>query len=212
MKLLFALALCAFSAPCFAAKTKAASGSASAPAATVAPAAAEPEAPRERKPGFWERAWASGKKTTGRVWGTTKKVGNVFHRGKSKSDDQGGWHQLSMSMTLDPVTVKLPDAKSVRVSVVVVNTGKTATQLDFPTTQRIEVVLKNDSGKVVSKWSEDQKLDEEQGFLVVNPEERLEYTATISTREMQAGQTYLIEAFFPNFDQLRASRTVVPVK
>lgn len=213
MKLLFALACVSlFFSPSMAAPAK------PKPKTPAAPAAApEPEAPRERKPGFWERAWGSTKKGAGRVWGTTKKVGETaaspFRRGEKKSGGaESGWRKLSMSMALDPAGVKLPETRSVRVSVTVVNTGKEPVQLDFPSTQRIEVLLKNEGGKVLAKWSEDQKLDEEEGFLVINSQERLEYSATISTREMTAGTTYLIEAFFPSFDQLRASRTVVPTK
>ncbi len=217
MKLLFALAataLCCTPVVAIAAKPKA-------PAQKPAAVAAAPEAPRERAPGFWERAWKSTQKGASSVWGGTKKVGektasiatSPFRRGEKKEEsEQSGWRMLSMTMTLDPMAVKLPDTKSVRASITVVNTGKIATQLDFPNTQRIEVVLKNEAGKVLSKWSEDQKLDEEQGFVVINPDERLEYTATISTREMSAGQTYLIEAYFPSFDQLRTSRTIVPTK
>jgi hypothetical protein len=213
MKLLFALACLPFLiAPSMAAPARPKSKPEAA-----APAAAEPDAPRERKPGFWERAWGSTKKGAGRVWGTTKKAGQAatspFRRGENKSGGpQSGWRKLSMSMALDPMAVKLPETRSVRVSVTVVNTGKEPVQLDFPNTQRIEVLLKSEGGKVIAKWSEDQKLNEEEGFLVINPEERLEYSATISTREMVAGSTYLIEAFFPSFDQLRASRTVVPTK
>lgn len=214
MKLLFALAaaaLCCNPLTAVAAKPKPA-----APTPAPVPAVA-PEAPRERAPGFWERAWKSTKKGADSVWSGTKKVGKTatspFRRKEKPSDsEQSGWRMLSMTMTLDPMAVKLPDNKSIRTTVTVVNTGKTATQLDFPTSQRIEVVLKNDAGKVLSKWSEDQKIDAEQAFVVINPEERLEYIATISTREMVAGQTYLIEAYFPSFDELRASRTIVPTK
>jgi short-subunit dehydrogenase len=85
-------------------------------------------------------------------------------------------------------------------------------QLEFPSSQRIEVLVKNEAGKVISRSSDDQRLDKEQGFLVINPEERLEYTAIVATRDMTAGQAYIIEAFFPGFDELRASRAVMPTK
>ncbi len=117
-----------------------------------------------------------------------------------------------MSMTLDPSLVKLPDTRAVRVTVQVVNNGKQAIQLEFPSSQRIEVLVKNEDGKAILRVSDDQKLDKEQGFLVINPGERLEYTATIATRDMVAGKAYIIEAFFPNFDQLRVSRAVLPTK
>jgi hypothetical protein len=180
------------------------------------PAAAAVSAPapapvKERKPGFWERAWSSTKKGTSAVGHAV-----VHPFGGSKKSKTGeaqvGWHDLAMSLVIDPAQVKLPDTRAVRVLFSVANKGKTAAQLDFPTTQRIEVLLKTDDGKTLSKWSEDQKVEAEQGFLVINPEERLEYSATVSTREMKPGNTYVIEAYFPNFDQLRASKTLMPVK
>ncbi len=185
-------------------------------AAAKAEAKAHPDAPRVRTPGFWERAWVS----SGKLWGTTKKVGSTaahvvtspFHLGRKKQDAESGWRNLSMSMTIEPTTVKLPQAKSVVVTVSVVNTGTQAAQFEFPNTQRIEVLLKAEDGKVLSKWSEDQKVSEDEGFLVVNAGEKLEYTATISTRDMAEGKTYIIEAYFPTFDELRTSRTVVPTK
>lgn len=108
--------------------------------------------------------------------------------------------------------MKIGETRAVKVTVTVVNTGRNAAQLEFPTTQRIEVLVKSDGGKVLSRASDDQRVDKEQGFLVINPEERLEYSATVSTRSMSAGSTYVIEAFFPAYEQLRASRTVSPVK
>ncbi len=218
MKLLLALAISTqifLAGPCLA-KNK---GAKPAPAADAAAttAMAKPETPRERTPGFWERSWVS----AGKLWGSTKKagsgVGNFVtapfrHHDPNANAMESGWRKLSMSMVLSPANVKLPQDKSVGVSVSVVNTGTDPVQLEFPNSERIEVLIKDDSGKVLSKWSEDQKLAEEEGFLVINPGEKLDYTATISTREMAAGKTYLIEAFFPKFDELRASRTVVPTK
>ncbi len=183
-------------------------------------------------PGFWERtwegtkqgtvrAWKSTKKGSARVWDSTKRVGektadlatSPFRRSKKTSHEpKTVWRQFGASMALDPAAVKLPECRSIRATIVLVNKGKTPAQLEFPNTQRIEVLVKNEAGKVFSRWSDDQKLDKEQGFLVINPEERLEYTATISTRDMSPGQTYIIEAYFPSFDQLRTSRIVVPTK
>jgi hypothetical protein len=46
--------------------------------------------------------------------------------------------------------------------------------------------------------------------MLINPRERLEYSAKISTREMKDGETFEIEAYFPGYEQMRVSRTVVP--
>jgi hypothetical protein len=218
MKKLFIIALtcvaCGASAAPKADKPK------SPPAAAAKPAAPAPEAPKERKPGFWERAWQSTKTGTQRAWDATKRAGSKtvdtvtspFSGKKKESESKTGWRQLSMGVTIDPPQVKLPGTNSLRVKVTVNNRGKHAVQLDFPTTQRVEVLVKNDSGKVLSRWSDDQRVDKEQGFVVLNPDERLEYSATVSTREMRAGQSYEIEAYFPDYDKLRASRPVSPVQ
>ena len=46
----------------------------------------------------------------------------------------------------------------------------------------------------------------------MNPGERLEYTVPVSTRELAAGETYTIEGFFPNYEQLKATKTITPEK
>jgi hypothetical protein len=201
MKKLFILAALSLTVAAIAAPAK--------PAKAPQPQAIEPATatPRPRKPGFWERAWDSSKKGTQRVGRTLTRP---FRKGEDKPGEVTGWRNLAMAVTLDPAVVKLADTRAIRVGVSVTNKGENAVQLDFPTTQRIEVLLKTEDGKVVSKWSEDQKVDQEQGFLVINPGERLEYTANISTREMSGGRTYIIEAYFPDFEQLRTSMMVAP--
>lgn len=115
-----------------------------------------------------------------------------------------------MTMKLDPPQVRLSDARVIEVIVSVVNHGKTAVHLEFPTSLRMEVVVKADGGKIVSRWSDDQRIEKEPGILLINPNERLEYSAKISTREMTAGRSFEIEAYFPSYERLRVSRTVVP--
>jgi hypothetical protein len=202
MKKLFILALLPVLAVAAPAKKKAETK----PAVVEAPT---PPPERPRKPGFWERAWTSTIKGTAAVG---RKVIHPFGGGKGKSAEaQVGWRNLAMTLTIEPAQVKLPDTRAFKVALAVVNKGTTAVQLDFPTTQRIEVLLRTEDGNVLSKWSEDQKVEAEQGFLVINPDERLEYSANVSTREMKGGKTYVIEAYFPNFPALRASKTLMPV-
>ncbi len=202
MKKLFILALFPLMAHAAPAKKK----------AEPTPAVIEEPAPvhhKERKPGFWERAWTSTKKTTAAVGRT---VSRPFGGSKDRpGDSKVGWRNLELTLTLDPAHIKLSTTKAMKVGLAVVNKSKAAVQLDFPTTQRIEVLLRKDTSEILSKWSEDQKVEPEQGFLVINPEERLEYSATISTREMKAGQNYFVEAYFPNFPELRSSKPITPV-
>lgn len=171
-----------------------------------APGADEPQA----KPGFF-----------GRLWGSTKRIGektadvvkSPFQKSAPKdSTARTDWQSLTMTMQMDPAVVKLPETRVLEVTVAVVNKSKKAVQMDFPTSQRIEVLVKNETGRILSRWSDDQRLDKEPGFILVNPGERLEYAARISTREMTVGSSFQVEAFFPGYARLRTIRTVTPTR
>ena len=102
---------------------------------------------------------------------------------------------------------------SVTVTVTVANeSSKKYVHLNFPTSQRIEVLVQDSTGKVVNTWSEDQSFTNDPAAVTVNPGERLEYAVSVATREMTAGQPYLIEASFPNYAELKVQQQVVPLK
>ncbi len=171
------------------------------------------------RPGFWRRTFQKTKDGVGTVWDATKGAGKktadvvaapfVRKAGKDPRDAAGA-RNLAMSMKLDPAKVRLPDTRVIEVTVTVVNSGRASVHLEFPTSQRMEVVVKNAGGKVVSRWSDDQPIEREPSVLLINPRERLEYSARISTREMAGGGRFEIEAYFPGYEQMRVSRTVVP--
>ena len=171
------------------------------------------------KPNFFQRLWKSTKTGTSRAWDTTKKAGektaeaakSPFRRGKKDEPDvKTNWHKLAMTMALEPPSVKFGETRAIEITVAVANKGKEPVQLDFPNSQRIDVLVKNDAGKTLSKWSDDQRLEKEPGFVLINPGEKIEYFAKISTRDMAEGKPSTIEAFFPGYEKLHASRTVVP--
>lgn len=161
-------------------------------------------------PGFWERAWESTKKGTVRVVGAAKAP--LGKSGPANADPGADLRKLALTLTLEPRVVRLPDTRVLEVTLVVLNKGKRPVELGFPTSQRIEVLVKNAAGKVLSRWSDDQPVQKEPGFLLVNPRERIEYEAKISTREMAPGQSFQIEVFFPSHASLRASKVVTPVR
>ena len=171
------------------------------------------------KPGFWKRLWGGATDGAGSVWDATKGAGkkavNVVtapfgRKGGREPGDATPSRNLAMSITLEPSRVRLTDTRVIEATVSVVNKGKHAVQLEFPTSLRIDVVVKAEGGRIISRWSDDQRIDREPGILTVNPGERLEYVARISTREMRAGKPFEIEAYFPSYERLRARRTVVP--
>jgi len=123
-----------------------------------------------------------------------------------------GFKGLDISLQAEPAQVKVAEVKQIKVTIVLANKSHKIAQLNFPTSQRIEVVVKSGEGKTIETWSEDQAFENEPSIVSINPGERLEYTVNVSTRDMAADQTYTVEAFFPNFDQLRKSITVTAVK
>jgi hypothetical protein len=99
--------------------------------------------------------------------------------------------------------MKVSENKLMKVTLTLTNRSKKLVQLDFPTSQRVEVLLKTKDGKTLETWSQDQAFTSEPTLVTINPNERLEYSVDVSTRDMVAGQEYTVEGFFPNFDQLK---------
>ena len=160
------------------------------------------------KPGFWQRTWDA----TKNVGKKTVDVVTPKRRAKSAGEPPAAaaWKNLAVSMRLEPAQVRLAEVRAIEVTVAVVNNGKTAVHLEFPSSLRMDVVVKAEGGKIVARWSDDQRIEKEPGILLINPRERLEYSAKISTREMTAGKSFEIEAYFPSYERLRAIRTVMP--
>ena len=77
----------------------------------------------------------------------------------------------------------------------------------------IEILIRDNArNKLVTQWSEDQAFSNEPAYVTINPGERVEYHAAVSTRDLVAGRAYTVEAFFPNFDKLTIQQTIVPEK
>ena len=67
------------------------------------------------------------------------------------------------------------------VTVILRNTSKVPVHLNFPTGQTIEIVLREpNNGKVLTKWSTDRVFNSEGRYLLINPQERLEFNEPIT--------------------------------
>jgi hypothetical protein len=117
---------------------------------------------------------------------------------------------LEASVRLDPAEVVLADRREVRVLFTVRNTTKRLRRLDFPTAQRIELVALAPDGQRIFLWSEDRLFDPKPATVVINPRERVEYEATVPTRDMQAGSTYVMEVGLVGYPEVAASATITP--
>jgi len=163
---------------------------------------------KKKHPEVTEEGWL--KRIGHTIWPFGKKPGDATPVPK---DAQVGkaWKQLVPTMLIEPMPLKLSDVRTMKVTLQLANRGKKLAQLEFPTTQRIEVLVKDSAGKRLEQWSEDQAFQNDATIVTINPAERLEYTANVATRDFKAGQTYTVEAFFPNYDQLRAVKQVTPM-
>lgn len=138
---------------------------------------------------------------------TSQKPANTRIVGK-RSNGKG----LAVELKSEPDPVRLGETREIKVTFIVRNVGKNSTTLKFPTSQTIEIALRDlATNKVVSQWSTDRTFTQEPRYLVVNAGERLEYNEPIPTRELKAGQTYNLEAYFVGYDpELKATRPIIP--
>ena len=117
---------------------------------------------------------------------------------------------LETKVRLDPAEVVLAERRDVRVLISVQNTTRRSLRLDFTTAQRIELAMIGPDGKRLFLWSEDRLFDPRPGTVVINPRERIEYEATVPTRDMTAGSTYSVEVGLVGYPELATSVNITP--
>ena len=120
--------------------------------------------------------------------------------------------KLDVSLRLEPLPLKLSQTNRLKVTLMLTNRTRKLASLEFPTSQRIEVLIKTSGGKLVEQWSQDQAFTHEPSIVTVNPGERAEYRVEVATRDLSAGQSYVVQGFFPNYEALKAEATLVPEK
>jgi hypothetical protein len=116
---------------------------------------------------------------------------------------------LQLSIDLPDETIKLTEMRQLPVTVRLTNVGKRAVELSFPTEQRIEILLHDSSGRVVTRWSENRAFASTPGMALINPNEHLEWSETIATRELAPGRVFTIEATVPAYPELDVKRKAI---
>jgi hypothetical protein len=118
---------------------------------------------------------------------------------------------LALDLQITPQTVKLSEVRQLNVKLSLANVSKRPVTLDFPTSQRIEIYLTNSTGGVLTKWSENHAIVEKPATILINPNERIEYNETISTRELAPNKVFIAEVFFPQYLELRIRQKFLAV-
>lgn len=114
------------------------------------------------------------------------------------------------SLVVSPQDPVLKDQRELEVTYTVRNNSNEMTRMEFPSGQRIEILARTPSGSVVERWSDDRSFDKEEGIVVINPRERIEYQEKISTRELRPGQAYTVEATLKTQPDYAISQPVNP--
>jgi hypothetical protein len=114
------------------------------------------------------------------------------------------------ALKVEPDTFSLDDRREVTVTFTVENRTNKLLKLDFPTSQRIEILVRDPSGKIIEKWSDDRAFQDVSGVVMINPGEHIQYEEKIPTRDMQPGQTYVVEASMANNPEFTKTATVKP--
>jgi len=118
---------------------------------------------------------------------------------------------LALDLQLTPQTVKLSEVRQLGVKVTLANLSKRPVALDFPANQRIEIYLMDSGGEILAKWSDNHAILEKPATILINPQERVEYSETIATRELTPNKVFIAEVFFPQYPELRIRQKFLAV-
>jgi hypothetical protein len=118
---------------------------------------------------------------------------------------------LALDLQITPQTVKLSEIRQLGVKATLANLSKRPVPLDFPTNQRIEIYLMDSAGNILAKWSDNHAIAEKPGTILINPQERIEYSETIATRELTPNKVFIAEVFFPQYPELRIRQKFLAV-
>ncbi len=113
-------------------------------------------------------------------------------------------------LQLQPAHFELSKQKELDATYTVKNNTGKLMRLDFTTTQRIDLVTTDASGKVVDRWSDDRTTQPQDGIIIINPKERIQYDEKVPTRDMKPAQSYTIQSQVVGYPDYTVSKTVVP--
>jgi hypothetical protein len=117
---------------------------------------------------------------------------------------------LAGALRVEDPDFKLSGQREVAVVFTVTNKSRHIQRLEFPSDQRLELTLRGPDGRALFLWSEDRLFQPVPSVLTVNPGERLEYPASIPTRDMSAGRDHIVEAVLPGHPSTSATLVLRP--
>lgn len=115
-----------------------------------------------------------------------------------------------ITVTVDPSDFSLASTGEIEVTLRLTNQRRHEIELLYPDNQRIEILVKDPAGVVVSKWSQDRAFEHTEGYVEVNPKEFICYTERLPTAGMKAGVPYTLEVSIANQTGYTVTSRVTP--
>ena len=110
---------------------------------------------------------------------------------------------LVVDLNLSPEPVKLSEVRQLQVNLSLKNLSRRAVVLDFPSEQRFEIYLRNSTEAILTIWSDNHAFEDKPATILINPNEHIDYPATIATRDLSPNKVFIAEVFFPQYPELR---------
>jgi hypothetical protein len=110
---------------------------------------------------------------------------------------------IEVRLEVNPQVVRLSDTRAIEARLVLINRSRNAVNLYFNNSHRYDFILRDATGKKLVQWSDDQPVSQDLSTAIINPDERAEFTGSVSTRDMVAGRTYTLEGLVVGYDKLR---------
>jgi hypothetical protein len=131
-------------------------------------------------------------------------------QGPGAAEPRPGGGGLVGELRVAEETFALAGRREIGLVYAVQNRSGEVVRLEFPTGQRLEVVLTDGRGRRLFLWSEDRWFEEKPSQVLVNPGERLEYEASVPTRDMEAGGIYTVEARLVGYSSTAVQSVLQP--
>jgi hypothetical protein len=120
------------------------------------------------------------------------------------------YYGLEMRVKVYPDVVRLSDTRALEVHLQLINRTRKTITLMFNDSRKYDFVLTDSTGKKLAQWSDDQPVNQTPGYVIINPSERVEFIGNVSTRDMIAGRTYILDSFVVGYDKMRMTTPIVP--
>ncbi len=114
------------------------------------------------------------------------------------------------TVRVEPLDFSLAERREVDVTYAIKNNTGKIMRIDYPTTQRIEIITSDTNGQVIDRWSDDRAFADEEGIVFVNPGERIEYSEKLPTRDLKAGELYIVTGDAAANEGFTATQRVTP--